>query len=195
MSRSLWTIAELAWRQINPGGKDEAKNTLEEFVETAKDEYASAAFSLWIELRNETDFSIIEQLLTRKKYEVKEDINGLYTDLETTIMDFPRDLGLFKVVPPKQDPLTKTTLGTYDLFKEDTGEKTYYRISKQIFYPDGFEIPTKEVMITLVSSDFIDEEIEIPDTLASRVRDAVLKKYLSTNQIQQDETNNKNANV
>lgn len=195
MSRSLWTIAELVWRQVNPGGRDEAKNTLEEYVERARDEYANVVFTTWLQLRNENDISMIDQLLVRKKHDVKSGDYGLYSDLEVSVMDFPKDMGVFRVQPPKQKALTKTTIGTMDLYQGDPGEKTYYRVGPQIFYPEGFEKPdTKDVMITLISSDFIDAEMEVPDIFAAPIEKALLASYGSTVQIPKDTTNNQNPN-
>jgi hypothetical protein len=194
MSRSLWTIAELVWRQINPPGTDEAKNTLEEYVERAKDEYANVAFNTWLQLRNDSDLSIVEQLLVRKKYDVKQDAEGLFSELDHNVLDFPRDMGVFKVQPPKQRPMTKTTLGTMDLYKGDPGEKVYYRIGKKIFYPEGFDNPaTKDVMITIVASDFIDDDLQVPEIFAKPIQDALMKAYGSTIGVKEDLSNNQKA--
>lgn len=196
MARSLWTIAELAWKQVYPKGKEETKNTVEEFVETAKDEYANVAFTTWLQLRNDSDLSLIENLLTRKKYEVKENTDGeLYSDLEVSVFTLPRDMGIFIVQPPRQRPLIKGSIGTQNLFADDPGERSYYRLEKKIFYPEGFAIPgTKEVMITLVALDFIDNELEVPDIFAKPIRDALVSKYMGTISVPVDDTNNKNAN-
>jgi hypothetical protein len=193
MSRSIWTIAELVWRQLNPGGKEEAKHTLEEYVETAKDEYADIAFSTWLQLRNDKDLSLIENLLHRQEFEVKENSEGKYSELDISIMDLPRDMGVFRVQPPKQGPMTKTTLGTKDLFQGDPGEYTYYRTGTKVFYPDGFAIPeTKKVLITYVSSDLIDDDLSVPEIFASRISNALRKAYGPTLNIPADTTNNKN---
>lgn len=190
MSRSLWTVAELVWRQINPPGKDEAKNTLEEYVERAKDEYANALFNTWLQLRNDSDLSLIEQLLVRKKYKVEVSGYGLYSKLDMSVLDFPRDMGVFKVQPPGQRAMTKTTLGTMDLYKGDPGEKTYYRIGDTIYYPEGFDNPnTKDVMITLISGSFIDDDLEVPEILAKPIQDALMRAYGSTAAIREDKAN------
>ena len=195
MSRTLWAIAELAWRQLNPKGKDDAKNTVEEYVETAIDEYAQAAFQLHLQIQNEKDLSLIEGLLRKDPFDVKrDDTNMQYSELDKDVLDLPRDLGIFQVKPNGQRPLAKVSISNYLYFNDDPGDRTYYRVGRKIYYPDGFALPnTSKVWITYASTEGIGPDLEIPDILASRVRDGLLAKYGGTVNIPQDTSNNREA--
>ena len=190
---SLFTIAELAWRNIYPEGSREARNTLEEFVETAVHEYAYWAFRMHMELVNSGEESMVEGLLRRKGYAVKTDEEGLYSDLDVDVMDLPKDIGVYQVWPSGSEyPLTKGKDVSRNLFPE--GERIYFRREKQIRYPDGFERPnTKTVFITTISLDSLDEKLEVPDTLAKQIRDSLERIYGQGKGLGENTTNNKNT--
>jgi hypothetical protein len=196
MSRSLWTISELAFRQIYGEG-GETKNTLEEFVETAKDEYASQVFNMWLTLKNDEDLSLLEGLLHQSPYPVQNLPNiigedSLYIQLDVEIFSLPRDLGVFAVHAGKEK-LTKGTFATKNLFASDPGEKIYYRLGDKLFFPDGFSAPNqKEVMVTFISLDLIDDDLRVPDFLATPIRDKLFNLYGKGLELPEDPTDNKN---
>jgi hypothetical protein len=199
MARSLWTIAELAWRQINPGGSDEAKNTLEEYVETAKDEFANILYQSYKAGQGDADYSLLEAFLQTKLYELKEDADGLYVELDVDVINLPNDMGVWQVRPKgrKTQPLTKTTAISRNLFDNDPTEvRSYYREGRLIRFPDGVDCPGATAMkVTLATMDDMEDKNEVPEGFATPIRNALLQKYGGTISVPSNDTNNQNANT
>lgn len=193
MSRSIATIAELAWRQLNPGANDETRNTVEEYIESAMDIYATLAFTYYAQSRQDADFSLVESFLVRQAFDVQEDEESTYIELAVDVMNLPKDMGVFRVVPAGGYPLTKTTAMGQTLFSDDpTPERTYYREGRKIRFPE--RLAAKRVWVSFVTLDRLDETTEVPEMFAAPIRDGLVKLYAVSLQVPVDDTNNKNPN-
>lgn len=194
--RSIWTIAELVWRQLHPAGSDEAKNTLEEYVEAAKDEMAALVFQFYYQAREEGDFSIIEPFLFDRALAVEQSEEGPFVTLDRPVLDLPKDSGVWAVrLHPRGEPLTKTTRMTYDLFRDDPAERRpYYRSGQRLYFPEGVE-GVKKVYATVASSEAVEDSLEVPNHLAAAIAKALAERYGASLGVPVDETNNGNSNI
>lgn len=195
--RSLFTIAELAWRQFNPRPSDEVKNTLEEYIESAKDAYAGIVWTQYMRTQSGDEKSIYESLLTVKKYPINYDGEMPTIELDISVVDLPRDAGITRVKPDKPgcEAMTKTSISAQDIFSDDPGPKQYYRAAQTLYFPKGFDCgKPKSVEVVIVSAGNVDKDMLIPDSFADAVRQRLVDIYGRVN-AKEDNTNNQNADV
>lgn len=195
--RNLSTVAELAWRQLNPRPSDEVKNTLEEYIETAKDAYAGIVWTIYQRNQSDSEKYLFESILKTHKYKVDSTGSIPFAKIDVPVIDLPRDVGIYRVLPlgAKCKAMTKTNVAAQDIFDEDPGPHTYYREENTLYFPDGFDCSgVKEVQVTIASVGNIDENVLIPNTYADLVRQRLMEVYGSIKS-KEDVTNNQNADV
>lgn len=198
--KSIRAVAELAWRQLNPQPGDEVLTLKEEMIETAKNEFAGQAWVQYVNARKEGDKAIFESMLRRKVYLPEESVEGLFVQLDETIIDLPNDEGirLVAAVTKGARPFTKGRLESHNLFADDHGEKTYYRLQDKIFFPDGLNVPGSKISVSvlLVTAGALNEDdLLVPAHMASAIHDALLQKYQPTRNIPSNVTNDQNPNT
>ena len=192
----LKSISEVAWRQVFPNPSDEAAVQLEEFIETAKGEYAYQMLLMyWKEKREDGSFNIPSNLLTTVKKEVVDGVADI-SDLEV-FRGIPNDFWLQNVggIGSKCQYI-KTNVNHAQVLSDDDSlpenVKRYYPAGKEICFPDG--VHENPVPITYANmGENVDGSIEIDDTIAAIVRSRLIEIYLGKEN-KEDVTNNSNSN-
>ncbi len=191
---NLLSIAELAWRQLFPDPSDETKVKKEEFIATAKLEYA---YQLWIKLmadkREEGYFEVPSYLLSETELEVKDnvmDISSLKIMRGLPWETWLQNIGGIEC----KCKYVKSTLNLSQvLCDEDSlpdGDKTYYVVGKKIKFPKG--VDQDKLPITYANSgENIDGYIEVEDSLGGIVRRTLVEIY-GGKVGSDDDTNNSN---
>ena len=196
--KSIRLIAELAWRQLNPNPSEEVANLKEEYIETAKNEFAGLAWIQYMGARKEGDKAVFEGLLRRKVYLPQESEEGLFLQLDEDVIDLPNDEGIRMVAAVAKGvrPLTKARAESLNLFQDDPGEKVFYRLQRKIFFPYGLNVQGKtSVAVLMVSAGAIGEDdLLIPAHMAADIHGALINKYGPTKGVPSNVTNDSNAN-
>lgn len=194
---TIQAIAELAWRQIFPNPKDEVSITKEEFIETAKLEYAT---QVWQFNRDEKYLSgennINPVLLSDKTLPVKDkkiDISSLGALRSLPNHTWIQSLGETGCV---ECQYTIMDLNGYRLLCDDDSrdpeKKPAIVQGKSIFFPEGAHTPEVFIVYANTGSD-LNEETEVDDAIGGRVRRALVDIY--GRKSPEDKTNNSNSNV
>lgn len=191
---NLLEIAELAYNIIYPIPRDKNAINLEEFISTAKNEYAA---SMWIyrqeQIATDGAFQMPSDLLTETELDVvNNEINLSGLDYLSAL---PGDLWL-------QDlgglncgcKYVKTTLNLVKILCKDNSmddsTHLYYIVGKKIkFVKPPHKTP---LQITYANTGLkLDErEIEVNEYVASKVSDKLLQRY--GKRLPVDTTNNQN---
>lgn len=193
---NLLSIAELAWRQLFPNPGDENAVSREEFIATAKTEYA---YQLWLKIKQD-----------KVQYGESEVPSYLLSQVDLPIVDNAMDISELKILRSIDQELWLQDIGgfnckcTYikstqsmskvlcddDSLPEDA--KTYYPIGKKIIFPAGTHADT--LSITYANSgEKIDDMIEIDDMVAGLIRRSLIEIY-GGKMGQEDKTDNSNSN-
>ncbi len=177
---NLKEIAELAWSQLFPQPGDEVAVDREDFVSTAKTEYA---YQLWRKIKEDKreygESDIPSYLLTTVTLPVvdnKVSLTGL-----SIMRSIDQELWLQDVGGMNCDcEYIKSTINNSKLLCDDDSlpedSKTYYPRGKEIIFPKGTH--ADEIEITYANSgEDIDDEIEVDDALGGIVRVRLIEIY------------------
>jgi hypothetical protein len=191
----LFEVAELAWRQLFPNPNDEVAISKEEFITTAKTEYA---LQLWIqaktEKRQEGDYNVPPYLLSEAELDVVDNSIDI-SDLDI-LFGLPSEMWLQNIGGiGSKCVYIKSTLNQTQLLHDDDsiadGDRTYYPLGKKIFFPRG--VHAKKLPIIYANSGGkMDEDIEIDDVVGGILRTRLVEIY-GGKMGQEDVTNNSNS--
>jgi hypothetical protein len=189
----LKSIAELAWRQLYPNPSDETKISKEEFLATAKTEYA---YQLWKlskeEKREEGEFQMPSYLITESDplpvVENAIDVSGLkiLRGLDTWL----QNVGGLNC----DCRYVKTTINHAQIFCGDDSMgddvRTFLEVGNRIVFPQGTH--EKEIRIMYANNgEEVDDKILIDDTIGGVVRNRLIEIY-GGKVGAEDKTNNSN---
>ena len=195
---SLQSYAELAYRQVYPNPNDETNITKEEFIETAKGEYA---YGVWEQNRADNyqlgENNIPPTLLTNIELIVKDkiaDISHVKAMRSLPNNTWIQQIGEFECDGCKYIIMD---LNKYKLLCDDDSrtdlDKIVIPLGKSLRFPDGtFEKDGKVQMIFANLGTSVDEELEIDDAIGAMVRRKLVEIYLKKSM--EDKTNNSNGN-
>lgn len=194
---NLKSIAEAAWKQCFPNQGDEGKITREQFIATAKTEYA---VQLWQKLMAEKAEDGIVQVPSYLLSEVtlpvvdnQIDVSGLkiMRGIDST------DIWLQDVGGPRcKCRYIRTSFNNYKLLCDDDSinseDRLYYPgANKTIKFPQGTK--DKELLVTYAGyGENINDSIEVDDIVGGIVRRSLVELYLGKTGTE-DETNNSNS--
>lgn len=194
---NLKETAELAYRQLFPNPGDETALDKEDFVSTAKTEYAYQMLLMaWKSKATEGEF-IVPSYISR---EVEKDVVDNVMDIS--------DLDILKSLPSEMwlqnigglncgCKYVKTTINLTQLLCDDNSlpddTKTYYVIGKKIKFPQGAHAKKLTLIYANNGSDLDADEIVIDDAMAGIVRTRLIEIYGGKTGVE-DRTNNSNPN-
>lgn len=193
---NLKSIAELVYNQLFPNATDETLVDVEDFVETAKSEYA---YQWWLKALNEKNqegtFEVPSYLLTEKEFDVVDneiDLNGV-----EILKGLPGEVWLQNVGGLNCDcRYVKTTINRARILCDedslDESDRRYYAVGKKLKFPDGTHA-NKLTVVYANSGEDVDGEIEVDDVIAGVIRRSLFDLYKE--KAQADETNNSNPNT
>lgn len=193
----LLSIAELAWRQIFPKGKDENKVLKEQFQADAKSEYA---YQIWVKIlaekREEGGIEIPSYLLTEKELEVIDnemDISGLKIMRSLPSETWLQNVGGFGC----KCNYVKSTVNLSQVLCDDDSlddaDRTYYPIGKKIIFPSGTH-SDKVKIIYANNGELVDGKIEVDDAIGGIVRRSLIELYIGKVG-PEDKTNNSSSDT
>lgn len=193
---NLKSIAQLAFNQLNPGGGDETSLDVEEYVETAKSEYAwQMQLWYWAERQREGEAVMPSHLLKEVEMDVVDDAIDISS--LSIFRNFSSDLwlqnigGLSCTCRYQKSDLNLTQLLCGD-DSQDENVKTYYVVGKKIKFPQGTHAKKLTIIYANRGED-VDDEIEIDDGVAGIVRSRLIEIY-GGKVPAEDTTNNSNPN-
>ena len=194
---NLKSVAELCWRQLFPNPDDEEATTLEEFVETAKTEYA---LQIWLKARNDKredgSFDIPSNILVQTSLGIvnnQMDISSLNILRSIPEEKWLQNIGGFGCdCEYVKSDINKTALLCDDDSLDDAA-RTYYVVGNIITFPLG--VSTTPLPITYATSgEDIDDYISIDDAIAGVIRTRLIDIY-GGKIGQEDVTDNSNSNI
>lgn len=194
---NLNSTAEICWRQLFPDPSDEVAITLEEFIETAKTEYA---LQMWIKARNDKredgSFDIPSNILVQIDLPIVKktmDISSL-----NILRSIPEEKWLQNIGGLQCDceyvksDINKTALLCDDDSLDDAA-RTYYVVGNTITFPLGTNATPLQI-IYATSGEDIDGTISIDDAIAGIIRTRLIEIYAGKTGIE-DTTNNSNSTL
>lgn len=193
---NLLSIAEQAWSQLFPRPGDEEAVDREDFVATAKAEYA---YQLWLKMkadkRETGEVDVPSYLLSEASLEVVDDEMDI-SDLK--IMRLDSEMWLQNVGGTNcQCVYVKTTLNSNKILCEDDSlpddYRTYYPIGKKIKFPKGVHKTPLEIIYANNGQD-VDENIEVDDAIGGVVRRSLIDIYAGKVG-REDDQNDSNSNL
>lgn len=177
---NLLEIAELCFKQLYPNPGDETTIRKEEFIASARSEYA---YQMWLrilaERREEGMLEVPSYLLTEKELEVKNneiDISSL-----KIMRALPWEVWLQDVGGATCScKYVKTTINLYKtLFDDDSladDDKLFYVVGKKIKFPRGAH--ASSLPITYANNgENVNDRIDVDDAVAGLVRRSLLELY------------------
>lgn len=192
---NLLEIAELAWMQLYPHPQTGAAVTKEEFIATAKTEYAyQMLLMIWKEKRDE-GYSEVPGYMS---VSVDKDVVDGKMDIS--------DLEIFRSLPQEawlqniggiecKCKYVKTTVNLAQLLCDDDSlgddVKTYLVLSKEIIFPLGVH-KSPLTIIYANKGKGVDGRIEVDDAIGGIVRSRLVEIYGGKTG-PEDETENENA--
>lgn len=193
---NLLSVAELTWRSIYPEPRERTAITLEEFVATAKMEYATA---MWLyrqeQIALEGWFDFTSGLLTEAEIEVVEGVADISSLKFLSVL--PGEIWLQNVGGACECRYIKTTMNLHQLLCDDDSlsetDYLYYVQGKKIKFPKGTHKKTLPIVYANTGIDLDAEGIEVDDYVASKVRTKLLQLY--GGRVPEDVTNNQNPNL
>lgn len=192
---NLLEIADLAWSQLYPKGSEETAVTKEEFIATAKTEFAYQALLMaWKEKRDEGYFNVPSYLSTEVEIAVEKnvmDISGI-----KILKSLPQEVWLQNIGGLDCNcKYVKSTVNLSQLLCGDDSMgdnvRTYVVVGKKIKFPQGVH-KTPLTLIYANSGQDVDGRIEIDDAIGGIVRSRLIEIYGGKTG-QEDETNNENS--
>lgn len=194
---NLKEIAELAWAQMFPQPGDEVAVDREDFVATAKTQYA---FEMWKKIKQDKrdygESDIPSYLLTTKTLPVTDGVMNL--DGLSIMRSIDQELWLQDVGGMNCDcEYIKSTLNNTKLLCDDDSlpedSRTYYPRGKEIIFPKGTH--ADEIEITYANNgEDIDDVIEVDDAIGGIIRIRLIEIYGNRVGIE-DNKDDSNANV
>lgn len=195
---NLLSVAEQAHSQLFPNPTDEPLIALEDFIATAKGEYA---YQLWRKIKEDKreygECEVPSYLLTE-------------TDPPLEVVDNMIDISDLKIMRSIDQEqwlqnvggincecrYIKSTVNHTQLLCDDDslgdGARTYYVLGKKIVFPQG----THKNALSIIyanNGEKIDGTIEVDDAVAGIIRRALIDIYAGRTGVE-DKTNNTNAN-
>lgn len=177
---NLKEIAQLAWEQLFPKPGDESSVTREQFISTAKTEYA---LQLWKKIKED-----------KAQYGESEVPSYLLADADVEVKDNIMDISSLKILRSIDQEMwlqniggmgckciyIKSTLNTNKILCDDDSipddAKLYYASGKKIIFPRG--VHKSPLPITYANGgDDIDDRIEVDDAIAGIVRRSLVEIY------------------
>lgn len=193
---SLLSIAELAWLQCFPKGGDETKVTKQEFIATAKTEYA---YQLWLkskaDKREEGYYEVPSYLLSEKEIDIIDgvmDLSGLKIMRSLDMEVWLQNVGGMNC----ECNYMKSTVNHWQLLCDDDSigdSKPYYVVGKKIKFPLGAHKKSLPI-IYANNGELVDGDIEVDDAIGGVVRRILVDIYLGK-QGREDNTNNSNGDT
>lgn len=193
---NLLSIAELSYRQLFPNPTDETKLTREDFIATAKGEYA---LQLWLKAkadrREEGRYNVPSYLLTQTEFPVENKEIDLKDIKVLTSLD--EDTWLQNVGGLDCEcRYIKTNINMSQLMCGDDsmgGVRTYLVLGKKIKFPEGTHAD-KLPIIYANNGENIDGNMEVDDAVGQMVRTRLIEIYGGKTGAA-DQTNNTNPDI
>lgn len=189
----LKEISELAWRQLFPNPGDESAITREEFIATAKSEYAfQTLLNYWNTKNLEGEYSVPSHLLEEKELEVVND--EIDISKLNVFKSLPFDVWLQNIggINCSDCKYVKSTVNHSQLLCDDDGlgdsDKTYYVLREKIKFPKGTH-KSKLPVIYANMGENVNEEIVVDDAIGGIVRSKLIEIYGGKTG-KEDKTNN-----
>lgn len=192
---NLLEIANVAWLQLYPLGSGRAPVTKEEFISTAKTEFAYQQLLMaWQEKAVEGFFNVPSYLTTEVELEVKDDemdISGL-----DILRSLPQEVWLQNIGGLTCEcEYVKTNVNLAQVLCDDDsmGEnvRTYLVVGKKIRFPMGVHKTPLTLMYANSGKD-TDGNIEVDDAIGGIVRTRLIEIYGGKVGVE-DDTNNSNS--
>ncbi len=194
---SIQEISNLAWLQIFPPGSDEATITLQEFIQTAKAEFAYAQLLMaWKDKREDGYFQVPSYLSTETEPLPVVDNSIDISDLDI-LRSLPQESWMQRVGNLDcQCSYVKSTINQSQLLCDDDSlgdQKTYFIIGNKIRFPRGTHADSLPIIYANNGAN-LDNLMMIDDAMASIVRDKLVQIY-GGKVPPADQTNNSNSSV
>lgn len=172
---SLYSIAELVWRQIHPRPGDETAVMKEEVIASAKIEYAGIMAIAAYQKRAVEEFEVPSEIVDFATIKVDtEKGEADISDLQI-IRGLPNDLWWIALTGKCQ--YVKTTAASVHLFDSDnTGKVRVYATKNKLIFPEG--VKETELNFVFAGSGQLDDYFEMSEELGYMVRDRLEKIYL-----------------
>jgi len=193
---NLKEVAEVAWLQLFPGGADEPTVDREDFVSTAKSEFA---FQLWRKIKEDKflygESDIPSYLLTETELDVVNDEIDL-KDLHI-MRSIDQELWLQDVGGMNCECMyIKSTVNNWKALCDDDSlpddAKVFYPLGLKVKFPLGTH--ANKIAITFAKSgEDIEDNIEVDDAIAGIVRRELINIYGNKLGVE-DEKNDSNSN-
>ena len=192
---NLLETSNLAWLQLYPNPSDETAVSREEFIATAKTEFAyQQLLMVWKEKNDEGYFEIPSYLSSEIELPVTNnemDISGL-----KILRSLPQEIWLQNIGGITcKCKYVKSTVNLSQLLCDDDSlddaARPYYVIGKKIKFPKGVHKTPLPIIYANNGID-IDGRIEIDDAIAGIVRTRLVEIYGGKTGIE-DKTNNTNS--
>lgn len=177
---TLKEIAEVAYRKIFPKPSDETPVSREEFLSTAKTEYAYHIWRTSKEMgRAEGMFDVPAHLLISKEFDVKDnkvDMSGVETLV--SLDNWIQNIGGVEC----SCRYVKRTINQQQIFCDDDSlddhDRPYYLVGMVIYFPNG--VHAEKIPITYARSigDIDADKVHVDDMVGSIVRNRLEEIYL-----------------
>jgi len=195
---NLLSTAELAWRQLFPNPSDEATVEKEEFIETAKLEYA---LQVWVLSKNEKKqegvFDIPSILLSTATLPVKDnmiDLTGLEVLRSLSGDSWLQNIGGLTC----SCRYVKSNINQRQLLCDDDSlpddSRLFFISGNRVLFPRGTHAEELEITYANKGLEINEEELEIDDAIASIIRNRLVEIY-GGKIGKEDVTNNSNSTV
>lgn len=197
---NLKEISETAFNQLFPNPGDETLVSREQFLVTAKTEYA---YFMWRKIKEDkreySESDIPSYLLSIADLDIADnqmDISDLKImrsiDCEEWLQDIrPTDMSVCDCLYVKSTLNHNKILCDDDSLPENA--RTYYPLGKKIIFPQGTHAD-KLRLIYANNGEELDESIEVDDALGGLVRRALIEIYAGKTG-REDKKDDSNANV
>jgi hypothetical protein len=193
---NLLEISESAWRQIFPNPSDETSLSREEFLSTARGEYAyQMQLYYWSEKQREGSFEIPSHLLTPVELPVLDnevDISSLNVFRSFGIDSYIQSVGGLTC----SCEYVKSSVNRRKLFSNfesiDDNVRPYIPLKNKLLFPKGTHAnPIKIIYIN--KGERVGNDEEIDDHIGAIVRSRLIEIYGGKIN-KEDVTNNTNSN-
>lgn len=192
---NLLEISDLAWSQLYPKGSDNSAISKEEFIATAKTEFAyQMLLMVWKEKRDEGFFNVPSYLSTEVEKEVVKGEMDI-ADLQI-LKSLPQEVWLQNIGGLNCScKYVKSTINLTQLLCDDDSMgddvRTYIVIGKKIHFPLGVHKSPLTIIYANSGKD-VDGRIEVDDAIGGVVRTRLIEIYGGKTG-PEDETNNENS--
>lgn len=194
---NLLSIAELAFNQVYPLPRDKTTIDLEEFIETARNEYAAA---MWIyrqeQIGTDGQFQIPSDLLTETELDVVD------KTIDLSKLDYlsalPNDLWLQNIGGLNCEcKYIKTNINLAQILcdddSQDDSSHLYYIVGKKIKFLKEPHKKTLSITYANTGTNLDERSIEVNEYVAAKVRMKLMQLY--GQRVPTDDTNNQNPNL